>query len=279
MGNEQETHHPLPITHYRFPVAALINPEGIGRPLLAAFLHWRGFLGLLRYTAGRLQFLRRGPVREVFYRQIYFTGVQALGAVAFIALIAGSVITTQITSLIGAGNPGVTAKILLWTLVRELGPLLSAIVIIARSSAATASELANMRLRGELDDLRRLGIEPLDYLIVPRIAGIALAVVAVTFYFQAIAVVSGLAFTALVHDFSFVRGLESVVALLSVREVLISVLKALVFGLVIGATSCLYGLHGERSITDIPRSVTRAVLQNVLTLFLLDAVVTWIFFV
>jgi phospholipid/cholesterol/gamma-HCH transport system permease protein len=260
-------------------VAALIAPERIGRPLLAAYLHWRGFLGLLRYAAGRLRVLRLAPVREVFYRQIYFSGVQAMGAVALIAAIAGLVITTQTTSLIGAANPGVTAKILLWTLVRELGPLLSAIVIIARSSAATTSELANMRLRGELDNLRRLGIEPLDYLIVPRIAGITLAVVAVTFYFQVIAVVSGLGLTALLRDFSFARGLESMVALLSVREVLISLLKAILFGLVIAATSCLYGLRVERSVTAIPRAVTSAVLQNVMTLFLLDAIVTWVFFV
>ncbi len=260
-------------------VAALINPESLGRPLVATFLYWRGFLALLRYVIAHWRVLGLAPVRRVFQRQIYFTGVQAMGAVSMIALIAGVVITTQITSLVGSANPGVTARILLWTLVRELGPLLSAIVIIARSSAATASELASMRLRGELDSLRRLGIEPLDYLIVPRIVGMTIAVVAVTFYFQIIAVVSGLGFAAFVRGFSFMRGLENVVALLDLTEVLVSLLKALVFGLVISVTSCLYGLRVERSVTDIPRAVTRAVLQNVLTLFLLDAVITYAFFV
>jgi phospholipid/cholesterol/gamma-HCH transport system permease protein len=246
--------------------------------LAAAFYYWRGFLSLLGYALRRLHVLRLAPVRRVFHRQIYFTGVQALGSVGLIALVAGVVITTQIASLLGAASPTLTARILLWTLVRELGPLLSAIVVIARSSAATASELANMQLRGELDSLRRLGIEPLDYLVVPRIAGITVAVVAVTFYFQAIAVVSGLGFISLVRDFSFGRGLENVVDLLSLTEVSVSLLKALVFGLVIAATSCLYGLRVERSVTDIPRAVTRAVLQNVLTLFLLDALVTYVFF-
>src|SRR5258707_15378962 len=99
-----------------------------------------------------------------------------------------------------------------------------------------------MRIRGELDSLRRMGIEPLDYLIVPRIAGITLAVVAVTFYFQVIAVVGGLGFAAFVRDFSFIKGLESVMALLDLREVSVSLFKALVFGLVISVTSCLYGL-------------------------------------
>ena len=260
-------------------MAAIVNPESLGRPLATAFYYWRGFLSLVGYATRRLHVLRLAPVQRVFHRQIYFTGVQALGAVGLIALIAGVVITTQIVSLLGAANPNLTSRILLWTLVRELGPLLTAIVIIARSSAATASELANMQLRGELDNLRRLGIEPLDYLVVPRIAGITVAVVAVTFYFQAIAIVSGLGFIALVRDFSFGRGLQSVVELLTLTEVSVSLLKAFVFGLVIAATSCLYGLRVERSVTDIPRAVTRAVLQNVLTLFLLDALITYLFFI
>src|SRR5687768_558132 len=99
-------------------MAAIINPEAIGRPAVAALVYWRGFFELLRYTLLHLPVLRLAPVRDVFHRQIYFTGVQAMGAVSMIAIIAGAVITTQITSLVGTANPGVTARVLLWTLVR-----------------------------------------------------------------------------------------------------------------------------------------------------------------
>jgi phospholipid/cholesterol/gamma-HCH transport system permease protein len=259
-------------------MSAIINPESLGRPLVTAYIYWRGVWHLLRHVVRHVRVLTLPPVRGVLQRQIYFTGVQALGAVGLIALIAGVVITTQITSLVGTANATVTARILLWSLVRELGPLLSAIVIVARSSAATASELALMRIHGEIDTLRRLGIDPLDYLVVPRVVGVTLAVVAVTFYFQVIAIVSGFAFVSLVRNFSFSYGLSSVVDLLGLNDVLVSLLKAVVFGLVISATSCLYGLRVEPSVTDIPRAVTRAVLQNVLTLFLLDAIITYIFF-
>ncbi len=260
-------------------MAAIINPDSLGRPVVSALLYWRDFFDMLHHVLRRLWVLRLPPVRSVFQRQIYFSGVQAIGAVSMIAIIAGVVITTQITSLVGTANPGVTARILLWTLVRELGPLLSAIVVIARSSAATASELATMGVRGEIDNVRRLGIDPLDYLVVPRVAGITIAVVAITFYFQTIAIVGGFGFAAFVRDFSFVRGLASIVDLLSLTDVLVSLLKAFVFGLVISVTSCLYGLRVGRSFTDIPRAVTRAVLQNVMTLFLIDVVITYIFFV
>jgi phospholipid/cholesterol/gamma-HCH transport system permease protein len=156
--------------------------------------------------------------------------------------------------------------------------LLSAIIIIARSSAATASELALMGLRGELDSLRRMGIEPFDYLVVPRIAGMTLATVAVTVYFQIIAAISGFVVVWLTNDVSLGASIDSVVVLLTPFEVLMSVLKSFVFGLTIAATSCLYGLRVEASVTDVPRAVTSAVLRNVITVFGLDAIITYLFF-
>jgi phospholipid/cholesterol/gamma-HCH transport system permease protein len=181
----------------------LINPGRIGRAVLGAGDYWKGFHELLFYSFRRLGALGKPPVRLVFFKQIYFTGIEALGAVTVIATLTGIVITTQITSLVGQ-NIALTAKIMLWTVVRELGPLLSAIVIIARSSSATASELASMKIRGEIDHLRFMGIAPGDYLMVPRIAGITLSVVAVTFYFQMTAIVMGYAFAAIMGFMPFV---------------------------------------------------------------------------
>jgi phospholipid/cholesterol/gamma-HCH transport system permease protein len=257
---------------------ALINPEAVGRPVATAWFYVRGVVGLLGHCLASLNVLRLGAVRDILQRQIYFTGVQALGAISLVALIAGVVITTQVTSFVGS-NPNVTARVLLWALVRELGPLLSAIVVIARSATATASELAIMRIRGELEQLRRMGIDPIDYLVVPRVVGVTVSLLATTVYFLIIAVVTGLGFAALVRDISFTQSLTSVFVLLDLREVAVSLLKACVFGLVISATSCYYGLQVRTSVTDVPRAVTRAVLQNVIMLFLLDAVITYFFFV
>ncbi|HSD96309.1 MAG TPA: ABC transporter permease, partial [Sulfuricaulis sp.] len=171
-----------------------------------------------------------------------------------------------------------TAKIMLWTVVRELGPLLSAIVIIARSSSATASELASMKIRGEIDHLRFMGISPGDYLVVPRIAGITLSVVAVTFYFQMTAIVMGYAFAAVMGFMPFIKSLSGVITTLSLAEVLVSLLKAFVFGLVISITSCYYGLRASGTVTAIPRAATGAVMRNLLTIFLLDGIISYAFF-
>ncbi|MEK7697418.1 MAG: ABC transporter permease, partial [Pseudomonadota bacterium] len=177
-------------------MTGFLSPERVGRSLFNVAWYAQGFFVLLRHALGNLAMLALGPTRQVFLKQIYFTGVEALGAVSFIAVLSGIVITTQITSLVGV-NATLTAKIMLWTVVRELGPLLTAIIIIARSSSAAASELAAMKVHGELNALRQMGIDPLDYLIVPRIAGITLSVMAVTFYFQMTAIVVGIGFTTL----------------------------------------------------------------------------------
>lgn len=256
----------------------MINPEALGRPIVTALLYWRGFFAILHHCLASVHVLRLPPVRDILQRQIYFTGVQALGAISLIASITGVVITVQVTSLVGA-NPTVVARVLLWTIVRELAPLLSAIIVIARSGTATASELAIMRVRGEVEQLRRLGINPLDYLVVPRVVGITISVVAVTVYFLVIATLTGLAVAAAVGDISFNKTLTSMFLLIDMRDVSVALLKALIFGLLISATSCYYGLRVGASITDVPRAVTRAVLRNVITLFLVDAVITYLFFV
>lgn len=256
----------------------IINPGRVGRAVLGVTDYWKGFSELLLYTLRRFGVLATPPVWLVLQKQIYFTGIEALGAVTAIATLSGIVITTQVTSLAGQ-NIALTAKIMLWTVVRELGPLLSAIVIIARSSSATASELASMKIRGEINHLRLMGISPGDYLMVPRMAGITLSVVAVTFYFQMTAIMTGYAFASMLGYMPFIKSISGVISTLSMREVLVSLLKAFVFGLVISITSCYYGMRATGTVTAIPRAATGAVMRNLLTIFLLDGVITYVFFV
>ena len=258
-------------------MTGFLSPARLGRSVFNIAWYAQGFFVLLRHALGNLAMLALGPTRQVFLKQIYFTGVEALGAVSFIAVLSGIVITTQITSLVGV-NATLTAKIMLWTVVRELGPLLTAIIIIARSSSAAASELAAMKVHGELNALRQMGIDPLDYLIVPRIAGITLSVMAVTFYFQMTAIVFGIGFTSLTHGIPFAGTLASVVSLLSLHEVLASFFKTLSFGLVISITSCYYGLRAPLSATAIPQAATAAVMRNLLTVFFLDGLITYAVF-
>lgn len=256
----------------------LLNPGRIGRAAFGFTEYWRGFGELLWYSVVRIGALRKPPVRLVLLKQIYFTGIQALGAVTVIALLTGIVITTQITSLLGQ-RILLLAQIMLWTIVRELGPLFAAIMVIARSSSAVASELANMKVHGELDQLRLMGISPGDYLVVPRIVGITFSVIAVTFYFQAVAIFGGYAFAAFLDYLPFIKSISGVFTTLTMTEALVSLLKAVVFGLVISITSCYYGFKTMGTITAVPQAATAALIRSLLTIFLLDGIITYAFFV
>jgi phospholipid/cholesterol/gamma-HCH transport system permease protein len=216
-------------------------------------------------------------VRSVFYRQLYFSGIEALSKIALIGVLIGIVIITQVMNIVGS-NAVLTGKILLWTVVREFGPLLAAIIIIARSCSAIASELGSMKINREVESLRIMGIDPLRYLIIPRIAGITTSVFILTFYFQITAIAGGLALSAIFMDIPFFQHLRGIFSALSLFEIVASLLKSAVFGLAISIVSCYHGFGVKASITEIPQASTRAVMQSLFLVFVSDGIITIIFF-
>lgn len=234
-----------------------------------------GSLQLLWYTFTHLHVLRILPVNEVFQRQLFFTGVEALRIVAVFGLLSGALVITQITSLVG-GDSELTVKILIWTLVREVGPLFAAIIIIARSSAAIASELALMKTRHEMTSLVRMGIPPQDYLLVPRIAGVTLAVLALTIYFQVVAIGGGLAISAMFQNVSYLDQVDRFLQTVKLSEFAVIGAKGCLFGLAISSISCYNGMQAQPAVTEVPKVAIKAVLQSLMFVFALDALIAWL---
>jgi phospholipid/cholesterol/gamma-HCH transport system permease protein len=234
----------------------------------------RGCLQLLWYVVTHLHVLRIAPVNAVFHRQIFFTGVEALRIVAVFGLLSGALVITQITSLVG-GNSELTVKILIWTVVREVGPLFAAIIIIARSSSAIASELALMKTRQEMTNLSRMGIPPDDYLLVPRIAGVTLAVLALTIYFQVVAIGGGLAISAMFQNVSYFDQVGRFLQTVKLSEFAVVAFKGCLFGMAISTISCYNGMQAQPSVTEVPKVAIKAVLQSLLFVFTLDALIAY----
>lgn len=230
---------------------------------------------LLWYTFTHLHVLRIAPVNAVFHRQIFFTGVEALRIVAVFGLLSGALVITQITSLVG-GDSELTVKILIWTVVREIGPLFAAIIIIARSSSAIASELALMKSHREMTHLLRMGIPPEDYLLVPRIAGVTLAVLALTIYFQVVAIGGGLAISAMYQNVSYLDQVGRFLQTVKLSEFAVVAFKGCLFGLAISSISCYNGMQAQPSMTEVPKVAIKAVLQSLLFVFTLDALIAYL---
>ena len=256
----------------------------VGDGLLRAL--GRGVVGHLEQTAGMFALLGRAlrnlgalgsrPVRTVFFRQVYFTGLQALWRVAGIGALIGVIVLTQVASLVGK-NTALGGQILVWAVIRELGPLFAAIIVISRSVSAVAAELGSMRVNREVELLRSLGISPLRYLVVPRVAGLAASLVALTAWFEAATIAGGLAFASLIVELPFLAQLRNIGGALSAGDIGISLLKSTIFGLVVAAAACYHGLRVGDSITEIPQVTTRAVMQSLSLVVVANVLLTVVF--
>ncbi len=227
-----------------------------------------GYTTLCGYVFSHWRALRKPPVHTALLRQINAIGLEALGTICVLGAICGVLVITQITALAGGDNE-TGIRLLIWTLVRELAPLLTALIMISRSSAAMATELALMRLHEEFLALERIGIRPEEYLLLPRVAAMALSLLATTLCFQTVAILSGLAVSSF-QSVNFDQELGHVLELTRPTELLVSAGKSLCFGLTIGVVSCYHGACARPDPAAIPLAGTSAVANSLFLVFMID---------
>jgi phospholipid/cholesterol/gamma-HCH transport system permease protein len=203
----------------------------------------------------------RPTVRQVLYRQIYFTGAKAVPFAVLLALLVAVAVALQAPWSAAAGG-SVLGSLLVVVLIRELGPVVAATIVIARSATAMASELATMRVEGEVDTLSALGVDPLQYLVVPRLLGTALSLVTLTVLFLGTTLGASALLSPLLGGPQPLDLLRQVARALRGADALALLAKTAVPGLTIAAVACLEGLSAWRSTTDIPPAVTATVVRS-----------------
>ena len=164
--------------------------------MFAVYRELEGTAYLAIHAIRRLGMLRVPPVMEEFMRQVYFTGASATGGIVLRGAFIGTLIIAYVIEVLNA-DAGLAVKMLLWVVLREVGPLIAAVLVIQRSGTAVATELALREISGEIASLRRMRIDPYDYLVVPRVLGMALSNAALTLYVQVIAVGGGMVLSSL----------------------------------------------------------------------------------
>jgi len=214
------------------------------------------------------------PVFSVYLRQLYFTGLEAFRIILVISLIIGTVVITQIISIAGDGSESLTGKVMVWIVVRELGPLLTAIIVIARSGTAIAAELSQMKIGGEIESLEYLGIPAASYLIMPRIFGVTSAMLILTVYFEVAALLGGFLVASLGWHVPWEQYSQGIFSVLTISVLATSLGKGALFGLFISAICCRQGLRVGKSVTQIPQAATKAVMQSLFVMFVIDGVMS-----
>jgi phospholipid/cholesterol/gamma-HCH transport system permease protein len=219
-------------------------------------------------------------VFEITLRQIYFTGVEALKVVTLISLALGTVIIVQAGTQLAFLGGGIEfiVPILVLVMFRELGPLLTAIIVIGRSGTAIATELGNMVIAQEIDAIQAMGINPVYFIATPRIIGVTIAVICLTTVFIAVGLLGGFWVSKLILPITFSAFLQALQNSLKVNDLLFGFLKSLIFGLLIGLTCTYHGLTVRYSSIEVPQAATRGVVSAMLFCFATNALLTVLFY-
>lgn len=226
--------------------------------------------GALR-AAGSITAAGRAVALRVAINQIRFTAVHAIGLIVFLSgVLAFLVISQAVRELKGLGVTDLIGTLMVVAIVRELGPLITALVVAGRSGTAIAAELATSKALGEVRALEAMGIDPRQYLVLPRFVAGVVSVFVLLVLFDVVAVGAGYAAAAF-SGMTGVRYVEIVLDSLGPRDVALTVAKALTFGTLVGLLPSYFGLAVRGAPTEIPVAASRATVASIVGIFLFSA--------
>ncbi len=245
---------------------------------LKEFLYATGFL--LNILKESLLFLKHKQVGfRVFIMQVLFTGVEAVSIISLISISLGAVIIVQGISILPRFGQGkLIYTILIIVIIRELGPILTAFIIIARSGTAIATELGNMVISHEIEAYLSIGINPISYLVVPRFLGVIVSMILLTIYFQFFGLFGSFIVTQFIQPIQFREYFGNLLTSIQVVDIISSLIKSLVFGIIISFVAIYQGFTVQMSSTEIPQIAIKAVGQGVVLCILADAIITLIYY-
>jgi phospholipid/cholesterol/gamma-HCH transport system permease protein len=230
------------------------------------------FLGLVTVTwLGSLT--RPGRIRWLaFIGHIERTGLNALPIVGLISFLVGVVLAYQgADQLRRFGAEIFTVNLVGVGVLREMGILLTAIIVAGRSGSAFTAELGTMQVNEEIDAMRTIGMNPVEVLVLPRVFGLFIALPLLTFYADMMGLFGGAVMATLVLDISFVQYLRQLEQAVGLGHFFVGLSKAPVFAVVIAVVGCYEGFKVERTADSVGKQTTKAVVESIFLVIVLDA--------
>ncbi len=251
--------------------------EGLGRFVIGV-LSFFGETNAL-HVRTLVHIFRRDVEWRTTIQQMAALGVNSLPIVCVTMVFAGMVfayhIADQARSL---GFTGLVGWAVAETMARELGPVLTAMVVAARSGSAMAAELGTMKVTEQIDALRTMATDPVQYLVLPRYVAALIMVPMLALLGATIAVVGGYFMASATAEMSAYQYFWSIPLRLEFSEVAAGVLKALFFGIIIAIVSCHQGLSCRMAAEDVGRATTRAVVFCIMLIYGADLVLSVILY-
>ncbi len=240
----------------------------------------RGFFLLVEVfdSAIRGPFRGEKPRADRFVREVSLVGVNAVPLVVLIFLLLGVILAMQAAAQLRQfGATVLVADLVAVSLTREIGPLLTAILVAGRSGSSSAAELGTMVVSEEIDALRQMGLDPVRVLVVPKVLAFSLAVPCLALFADAIGIVAGTAFSALALEIPTARYLEQTYQALYGSDLTSGLVKGACFGALTGTIACAEGLGVRGGPDEVGSATTRAVVSSIFAIILADAFFTTMF--
>ncbi len=256
--------NPITARLARIGAGVLVQMDNVG-----AFL---AFLGQTLLVLGATAVGRRRLRWHAVVHQAEAIGVNALGIVALLLFLVGVVVAQQgAVQLRQFGAEVFTVNLIGRATMRELGILLTAIMVAGRSGSAFAAQIGSMKLNQEVDALRTIGLDPIEVLVVPRVIACSLMLVGLAFYGSLWALVGGglyAWFDLSMPPSTYVARLQEVILM---SDFVVGMIKAPVFGFIIALMGCFHGLQVTGNAESVGQRTTQAVVEAIFVVIVFDA--------
>lgn len=217
----------------------------------------------------------RAIVGRVTVQQLYFTAVQALPVIIPIALLVGSMVIIQFARLSGQYDFG---RISVLLIIRELGPIITALLVILRSATAVTIEISYMRVLHELDAIEMAGMDPIRVVCLPRLMGITCAMLCLFVVFDLVSILGGYAIVWMVTYIPMTNYLHQIAKAITLTDILVGSIKAVFFGCAITVT-CLYrGFEMKRQITEVPVATSQSAIECFFYCLIINLIISVTFY-
>jgi phospholipid/cholesterol/gamma-HCH transport system permease protein len=241
-------------------------------------VNFRDFVVSIIVSFKSLRYLRFRSISDIIINQTRFTGIHALPFVVFIALlIGGTVIIQSMTQFPKFGIEGFIGNLLVIIIVRELGPLATALIVISRSGSAITAEIATQKQNREILALEIMGIDTKLYIVFPRIVASIISIFSLMIIFDIVAFFGGYIISLLTIFIPVDVFAQTILDAFSAADLISTLLKSFIYGTLIPLICCYYGFM-PKSKFEVPIYVSRAVIRTLSIIFIVNALISVVFY-
>ena len=206
-------------------------------------------------------------------------GVDSLPLSLTMVGVSGMIISLQLAyEMVKQGAGGYVGTLVTMVIIREIGPIMGSFAVISMVGSSMAAEIGTMKITNQIDAMKTLKVDPVSYLIVPRIIAGFFIMPFVIVLANSVGIIGGMFTSNIVSGLSFINYVDSVWHGLAQKDILVSLLKAGIFGGMIALISSSIGFKTEGGAIDVGRSTTKAVVWSFVSIVVVDYIISLLFF-